>query len=167
MEVPGRRRRQCAAVLLHGRRQAVHRGRGRRQHPARLQARQQHHRVHAGLKVDPTRSEPGSVIEAGRGRAAPSLFVTVEDGSIRAVSDRHGPSARSRFVRAGTAWLLLLGRWPRAQKHRGEGAGVHRLPRRERHPAGENHADHLGPASRAISICSCATTSAETARTSR
>ena len=36
-------------VLLLGGRQAVHRGRRRRQHPDRLQARQQHHRVHGRL----------------------------------------------------------------------------------------------------------------------
>ena len=35
-----RRRRQCAALHLHGRRQAIRRGRRRRQRPARLQARQ-------------------------------------------------------------------------------------------------------------------------------
>jgi len=40
-----RRRRQCDAGLVHGRRQAVHRDGLRRQHPARFQARQQRVRV--------------------------------------------------------------------------------------------------------------------------
>ena len=51
-QLPGRRRRQRAAVLLHRRRPAVHRRRRRRQHAAQLQARQQHHRVHAGRLSD-------------------------------------------------------------------------------------------------------------------
>ena len=49
VEVPGRRGRERAAVLLQRRRQAVHRRRRRRQHADRLQARQQHHRVHRRL----------------------------------------------------------------------------------------------------------------------
>ena len=49
--VPGGRGRQCASVVLRGRRQAVHRRRRRRQHPARLQARRQHHRLHDRLII--------------------------------------------------------------------------------------------------------------------
>ena len=49
--VPGRRRRERAAVVLYGRRQAIHRRRRWRQHPDRLQARQQHHRVHCRLRL--------------------------------------------------------------------------------------------------------------------
>ena len=49
VDVQRRRGRQCAAILLHGGRQAIHRGRRRRQRPDRLQARQRHHRLHAGL----------------------------------------------------------------------------------------------------------------------
>ena len=45
--VPVRRRRQRARGLVHGRRQAVRRGRGGRQHAARLQARQHRDRVRA------------------------------------------------------------------------------------------------------------------------
>ena len=44
-----RRRRQCAARLLLRRRQAIHRRRRGRKHPDRLQARQQHHRLHGRL----------------------------------------------------------------------------------------------------------------------
>ena len=44
-----RRRRQRAAGLLLRRRQAIHRRRRGRKHPDRLQARQQHHRLHGRL----------------------------------------------------------------------------------------------------------------------
>ena len=64
--VPGRRRRQCAAVLLHGGRQAIHRGRGRRQRATRLQARQQHHCLHAGLSLTRAGNQTGlEVLETG------------------------------------------------------------------------------------------------------
>ena len=51
LEVPGRRRRQRPAFVLLGGRQAVRGGRRGRQHPDRLQARQQHHRLHGGLTL--------------------------------------------------------------------------------------------------------------------
>ena len=49
VEVQLRRRRQCAGGVVHGRRQAVRRGRGRRQQPDRREARQQRVRVRASL----------------------------------------------------------------------------------------------------------------------
>jgi cytochrome c553 len=70
--IPGRRGRQCAAVLLHGGRQAVHRGRRRRQRAARLQARQQHHRVHGRLTETGNASRYRAL--TGRDREVPSFF---------------------------------------------------------------------------------------------
>jgi hypothetical protein len=63
LAVPGRRGWQCATIVLHARRQAVHRRRLRRQHPDRLQAWRQHHRLHDRVIA----SLPSA---ASRGRAA-------------------------------------------------------------------------------------------------
>ena len=71
VDIPGRRRRQRAAVVLHGRRQAVRRGRRRRQRADRLQARQQHHRLHAGLSA----ADAIATRVRGRDRNGPVRFL--------------------------------------------------------------------------------------------
>ncbi len=55
-------------VLLYGRRQAVHRRRGGREHPARLQARQYADRIFdRGLALPPSPGRGGSASAASRG----------------------------------------------------------------------------------------------------
>ena len=96
--VPVRRRRECAGGLVHGRRQAVHRRCGRRQQAARLQARQQRHRVRAAVSR--------SFSNRGRAVQAAGVFLrlrTLRDSSsiiVRCL--RHGLLWPLRCRRAGT-----------------------------------------------------------------
>ena len=94
-------------VLLHGRRQAVHRRRGGREHPARLQARQRHHRLHA------RRLKPSGLGRSNwhRGGEAHPLrlfrFLRRQSSrrSLHAISerDRRGGAACASRLRGATA----------------------------------------------------------------
>ena len=152
VEVPGRRRRQRAAVVLHGRRQAICRGRRRRQRADRLQARQQHHRLHGGV-TDARRERPTQW--QGRDRQRPRPFFDVASKAGGALRFELGSAlGHDRIGHAPMVDLLppcfacRLGR-TRAD-HRGEGAGLRRLPRRKRRAARASlsGAGDLGPESR-------------------
>ena len=136
-------------VLLYRRRQAVHRRRGGRQHADRLQARQQHHRVHASTDgvTSATRLRAGRPLIV---RPCPCCELGRARGPVRSrdfSQCRQTPSDPCAQV-GPFSWAFSLRLRPRqraSHEARGAGAAVRGLPWREWRSPGQDDADHLGP----------------------
>ena len=168
VDVQCRRRRQCAAVLLYGRRQAVHRRRGRRQRPARLQARQRHHRVHAGLTE---RDRTRRMALSKTGPSGPVSFLLgrtdhpTGDRPKRCFEQMRDKRNLAATAIASQPCDCALHFRRMAQTIEEKAQALRRLPRRKRHSAAARPFRSSGASTRATSISSCATSRAARAKT--